>query len=135
MNDLPVFPGSRAARERAASAADGSLTLQRCRDCGLLQYPCREVCAGCLSGNMEWSRVDAAGTVIASARLHASLHPYFRERTGRAICSVALDAGPRVIAHDADGSLAGGDRVEVTDHVVDGSTDSGHCVLIARRRD
>lgn len=130
MTDLPPFESSRLARERAAEAAPGELTLQRCRDCGEYQYPVRELCQYCLSAALHWCRASGSGTAIATARVHASMHQFFREHAPWRICSVALEAGPRVIAHASDGAIESGTRVEVSDVSV-GPT---HCVLVARIR-
>lgn len=128
MSDLPEFAGSRLARERAAEVTDGALTLQRCVACGGVQYPFRELCGNCLSDELRWSPVERSGVVIATAAIHASLHDYFREHAPWQICSVALDAGPRVIAHARGEAIESGDEVEVSDERVS----STHCVLVAR---
>jgi hypothetical protein len=128
MSVLPAFEGSRLARERAAQAENGQLTLQRCRDCGKTQYPFRELCQDCLSDGLRWSRTSRSGVVIAAVRVHASLHPFFREHAPWQICSVALDAGPRVIAHARNGAMEPGFPVEVFDERVG----TAHCILIAR---
>lgn len=130
MSELPEFASSRLARERAAAAMDGELTLQRCRNCSKTQYPCREVCQYCLSDGLEWTRVDRSGIVLATARVHASLHPYFRERAPWQICSVVLDAGPRVIAHAQSETIESGDAVQVFDERIG----AAHCVLIAESK-
>jgi uncharacterized OB-fold protein len=130
MSAFPEFDVSRLARERAAQAENGQLTLQRCTDCGIIQYPFRELCQYCLSDGLRWSRISRSGVVIAAVRVHASLHPFFREHTPWQICSVALDAGPRVIAHARDGTMESGLNVEVFDECVG----TAHCILIARNK-
>jgi len=127
MSDLPEFDGSRLARERAAQAVNGELTLQRCTVCGKVQYPSRELCQYCLCGDLIWSRVARTGIVLATVRVQTSMHPFFREHAPWPICSVALDAGPRVIAHARGGAIESGVRVEVADERVS----AAHCVLIA----
>ncbi|MEX2126129.1 MAG: zinc ribbon domain-containing protein [Woeseia sp.] len=130
MNELPEFEASRLARERAAQAVTGELTLQRCPDCGKIQYPFRELCEHCLSDGLYWSRVERNGMVIEAVRVHASMHPFFRDHAPWEICSVALDAGPRVIAHCRDAGIESGVQVVVSDEHVG----PAHCVLVARIR-
>jgi hypothetical protein len=45
-----------------------------------------------------------------------------------AFCSVALDVGPRVIAHAKDGEIASGSRVTVVDECIS----PAHSVLVAK---
>lgn len=130
MIDLPTFEGSRPAQERATEITPGELTLQRCGNCGEYQYPAREICQYCLSADLQWRRVSGAGTAIAAVPVHASMHPFFSEHAPWRICWVALEAGPRVIAHAGDGAIGPGTGVEVSDVQV-GPT---HCVLVAKIR-
>jgi uncharacterized OB-fold protein len=129
MFEIPEVETTGLARERASHARDGALTLQVCNVCGLVQYPSRSVCRDCLSAALTWSAVPAAGRVIASAVVHASLHPKFREQGPWRICSVVLDAGPRVLAFSAGDVLRPGDAVGIQDHKVD----EEHRVLVAKR--
>ena len=115
MLEVPEFESTRLARERARHSSDGVLTLQVCNECGRVEYPSRSVCSGCLSAALSWSQVPAAGRVIATAVVHASLHPRFREQGPWRICSVVLDAGPRVLAYVADDAIRPGDAVEIHD--------------------
>ncbi|HEX2140266.1 MAG TPA: zinc ribbon domain-containing protein [Woeseiaceae bacterium] len=126
---FPEFETTSAHREHAAHARDGRLTLQTCGDCGAVQYPSRDVCRQCLSGELSWSEVPPGGRVISSGIVHASLHQDFRERAPWRICSVLLDAGPVVIAHVPDDDVTAGDIVDVHDRIV-GALRS---VLIATR--
>lgn len=128
MKALPRFEQTRLAGEHAAAMTEGQLTLQRCRHCGALQYPYRELCGGCLADALRWQTVDGRGTVIAAVRVHASMQAFFRDNAPWHVCSVALDAGPRVIAHAADGEPGAGSRVIVADERV-GPSDS---VLVVR---
>lgn len=128
MLDLPEFETTDISRERARHASEGALTLQVCGKCGLVQYPSRSVCKDCLSAALSWSSVPAAGRVIAVAVVHASLHPQFREQGPWRICSVVLDAGPRMLAFVADDAIRPGDAIEMRDQPVG----EERCVLIAK---
>jgi uncharacterized OB-fold protein len=126
---VPAFPTTVRSRERALAAQDGRLTLQVCRDCGRAQYPSGDVCRHCLSGELAWSVKRGTGKVLATAVVHASLDPSFRERGPWRICSVLLDTGPRVIAFAADAAITAGDAVEVHDRHIDPE----RCILMAAR--
>jgi len=130
MPEYPEFETTSLSRERAGQASDDALTLQVCKVCDITHYPSRDVCRNCLSGELSWSAVPTAGQVLAVAVVHASLHPSFRERGPWRICSVALDAGPRVLAHAADDAIQSGDAVDVRDRQIG----EMQYVLIARPR-
>jgi uncharacterized OB-fold protein len=130
MTALPRFEQTRLALEHAGVVTEGRLTLQQCRNCGALQYPYRELCGDCLADALQWTKVDGRGTLIAAVRIHASMHTFFRDNAPWCICSVTLDAGPRVIAHVMDGEIGSGSHVTVIDERI-GPSDS---VLVARRK-
>lgn len=118
-----------AARRMAADAAQGRFRLPVCPDCGGVHYPAREVCAACLCAALEWRDVDPGGTVLAVAALRRSRQAYFRERLPWTIGTVALDAGPVVLANfPARHDLAAGDRVILENRVAEG----GYAALFAR---
>lgn len=77
----------------------GPLELQVCGNCAVVQYPDREVCRNCLSGELEWQVVDGAGELLSWTRLHASLEPWFQQRLPWIVVSVRLRCGPVVLAH------------------------------------
>jgi uncharacterized OB-fold protein len=129
MREVPAFPTTARSRERAVAAKDGTLTLQVCGDCGRSQYPSGDVCRHCLGGELTWSVTRGTGKVLATAVVHASLDPSFRERGPWRICSVQLDAGPRVIAFAADPAITAEDVVEVHDRHIDPE----RCILLATR--
>lgn len=125
---LPLFEQTPLAHEHAEVMTEGKLTLQRCRNCGALQYPHRQLCGECLADALQWRIVDDPGTVIAAVRVHASMHAFFQDNAPWCICSVTLDVGPRVIAHSVDGEIGSGTRVAVVDQRVSPS----YSVLVAR---
>lgn len=89
------------------------LALQRCADCGAIQYPPRELCAACLSGHLEWRMTDREpGEVLATTTLHHSHDVAFRPRLPLAIALVRLDCGPSIVCFAPD--AAPGQRVYIT---------------------
>lgn len=95
-------------------AATGRLALQRCADCGTVQYPPRELCVACLADRMEWRVTDAEdGEVLASTELHHSHEAAFRDALPLRVGLVRLDPGPTVVCFLAD-CCGAGTRVRVT---------------------
>jgi uncharacterized OB-fold protein len=98
MHELPPQARSSITATQPGSVS-GALQLQRCHDCGSVNYPARELCGACLGERMQWETVDGAGTLLASSLLHHSLAPFFRARLPWRIGSVKLAAGPVAIVH------------------------------------
>jgi NAD(P)-dependent dehydrogenase (short-subunit alcohol dehydrogenase family)/uncharacterized OB-fold protein len=96
---LPPAARSRVALGLTAAAAEGRFALQRCRDCGTVQYPPREACRECLSVRLAWGEQPAGGELLAATTLHHSNDLFFRERLPWRLGLVRLDCGPPVVAH------------------------------------
>ena len=109
---LPPSARSRAALGITAAAAQGRFVLQVCAACETVQYPPREICGACLGDELAWRPVPPEGTLLAATTIRISGDPYFRERMPWRTGTVAMDAGPIVIAH-VQASLAPGDRVRL----------------------
>jgi NAD(P)-dependent dehydrogenase (short-subunit alcohol dehydrogenase family)/uncharacterized OB-fold protein len=109
---LPLGPRSRAAHILTRAAAEGHFGLPGCDDCGAVHYPPRDCCPKCLSNRIDLKPVTAGGVVAAATTVHVATDTYFRERTPWRIATVALDAGPAVLAH-LHGDCSIGDRVEL----------------------
>jgi uncharacterized OB-fold protein len=92
-----------------AAAADGQLALQHCAACGAAQYPPRDICHVCLSGDLDWKVTDHAdATVLAATVLHHSFEPAQRAKLPVRIGLVQLRAGPSAVCFVPD-ALAGAD--------------------------
>jgi uncharacterized OB-fold protein len=89
-----------------------TIELQTCAECGYVQYPEREVCGRCLSSQIAPGAVEPRGHVVSWTLLHASSDPWVRERGPWRIGLIALDSGPVLYAHLAEG-LGVGQRVEI----------------------
>jgi uncharacterized OB-fold protein len=114
-------------QQMTESAARGKLAMQRCVECGTLQYPPRELCSTCLADHLEWRTTDAeGGEVLASSVLHHSHEAAFRGVLPLRVGLVRLNAGPIVICFLAAGCDAG-TRVRITA----GNDDAGRTVLTA----
>ena len=108
---LPPAARSRIALGLTAAAAEGRFALQKCRDCGALQYPPRESCQKCLSILLTWKAVKGEGELIADTTLHHSNDLFFRERLPWRLGLVKLDAGPTLVAHLHEAIRAAPSRV------------------------
>ncbi len=92
----------------AAYSAQGKLALQYCTACGATQYPPRELCVACLSDQLEWRVIDAAGgEVLASTVLHHSHERSFRDASPLRVGLVRLDLGATAVCFLAEGCDAG----------------------------
>jgi NAD(P)-dependent dehydrogenase (short-subunit alcohol dehydrogenase family)/uncharacterized OB-fold protein len=105
---LPPSARSRTALGVTVAAAWGRFALQVCEACHSVQYPPREVCRACLSAALVWRDLKRGGALIAETTVRISADPYFRERTPWRVGTVAMDAGPSVIAHLHEAVSVGG---------------------------
>ena len=96
---VPPSARSRAAYGLTAAAAVGRFELQVCERCESLQYPPRESCVNCLSGELVWREHSGRGVLIAATAVHHSTDDYFRGRTPWNIGLVRLDGDITAIAH------------------------------------
>jgi NAD(P)-dependent dehydrogenase (short-subunit alcohol dehydrogenase family)/uncharacterized OB-fold protein len=110
---IPPGSRSRTAHGLTAAAAEGRFALQVCSDCGLVIYPPRDACPGCLSARLPYQQVDTGGTVVVETTVRIAADPYFRERTPWRIGTVKLDAGPMLVVH-LHGDVTEGARVRIT---------------------
>jgi NAD(P)-dependent dehydrogenase (short-subunit alcohol dehydrogenase family)/uncharacterized OB-fold protein len=96
---IPPGVRSRTAHGLTAAAAQGRFALQVCSDCGLVIYPPRDACPGCLSARLPYQEVNAGGTLVVETTVRSAADQYFRERAPWRIGTVKLDAGPIVVVH------------------------------------
>lgn len=126
---LPLLPHggrSRTAHGLTAAAAEGRFALQICEDCAHVAYPPRDACPNCLSVRLPFRDVDPCGRLVVETTVRISTDPYFRERTPWRVGTVALDAGPMVVAH-LHGDAAEGAHVRLALRL----DKSGAAVMIA----
>ena len=94
---VPPSARSRVALGLTAAAARGIFALQRCEDCGAVQYPAREACVACLSARLRWRPVKGEGELLSETSIRHGQELYFRERAPWRIGLVRLDCGPSAI--------------------------------------
>jgi NAD(P)-dependent dehydrogenase (short-subunit alcohol dehydrogenase family)/uncharacterized OB-fold protein len=96
---LPPDRRSRVALGLVRAAAQGHLELQCCAACGAVQYPPREACVRCLSGELEWTAIRGDGELISETTLRHSQELFFRERAPRRLGLVRLSQGVSMVVH------------------------------------
>jgi NAD(P)-dependent dehydrogenase (short-subunit alcohol dehydrogenase family)/uncharacterized OB-fold protein len=96
---LPPSGRGRVALGLTAAAAIGRFELQKCAECGTVQYPPREACRSCLSARLEWKPEAGAATLLSETVLHHSNDLFFRERLPWRLGLAQLDSGPTVMVH------------------------------------
>jgi NAD(P)-dependent dehydrogenase (short-subunit alcohol dehydrogenase family)/uncharacterized OB-fold protein len=110
---LQPHPGrSRAAHGLTLAAAEGRFALPGCTACGRVHYPPRDACPFCLGDAIMATDVADGGKLLAETTIRAATDNYFRERAPWRIGTVALDAGPSMVAH-LHGDVAVGNRVRL----------------------
>jgi len=100
MNDAHPEPIVNADSEVYWSAAkEGRLVLQKCRDCGHLDFMPRHVCPKCWSEAKEWQDADGAGTVHSFSIVHRAPLPAFRDDVPYVVALIDLAEGPRMMTN------------------------------------
>ena len=97
-------------------AAQGKLLIQRCADCGHLQFYPHPACVACFSPDLGWQESAGAGEVYSYTAVRAPLDAVFKEEVPIYLVDVILAEGVRVLARLADadqGALEIGDPVTV----------------------
>ena len=102
-------------------AQKDKLVLQKCNDCGRLQYLPRPVCINCFSRNLGWQQSGGTGTIYSLTGIAVPRAPASRkqvEETGIPIiyAAIDLDEGVRVISEiigSKPDEVKLGDRVKV----------------------
>ncbi|HYF61104.1 MAG TPA: Zn-ribbon domain-containing OB-fold protein [Burkholderiaceae bacterium] len=76
--------------------AEGRLTTTRCRTCGRLGFPPRNLCRDCWGRDLEWATLSPRGTLYSFTRVHV-VPGAFRADAPYAIGLVDLADGPRLM--------------------------------------
>ena len=92
---------------------DSLLKFSKCNQCGLFQFPPRDLCSHCLSEAITWESVQPIGVVLADTRIHYSLEEELAETVPNHIGLIKLDIGPTVFANLQE-DLNKGDRVMIS---------------------
>lgn len=82
-----------------AAAQRRQLVVQRCKACGLLRFPAREVCSACWSRDAEWTPVSGRGELFSFYLMHQVYHPGFAAEVPYPVVVVALEEGPHLTSN------------------------------------
>jgi uncharacterized OB-fold protein len=119
---------SRAALQMTEAAAAGRFELQKCQQCGAVQYPPRDACHRCLSIDLQWTLQPGAGRLISETTLFHSHLPQFNDQLPLRIGLVQLQCGPIALAFLEKTVPSAPADVEVTTKI----DPRGYAVLVAR---
>jgi hypothetical protein len=100
----------------------GNFILQKCQDCGRLQFLPRPVCINCFSKNLGWQKSKGTGTVYSFTEVFVPVRPgprQYVEKSGVPIlfAAIDLDEGVRALSEIVDckpDEVQIGSRVQVT---------------------
>ncbi|MPZ76378.1 MAG: hypothetical protein GEU77_07620 [Deltaproteobacteria bacterium] len=98
------------------AAAAGKLVLQKCRDCGKVQFFPRVACVDCFSGALDWVEAKGAGKIHSFTWVRVPRNPAFKEDAPICYINVMLDEGVIVesrLVGDSKDKVKMGDRVRV----------------------
>jgi uncharacterized OB-fold protein len=76
-----------------------ALVVQRCRGCGALRFPARDICSRCLARESEWAPVSGRGRLFSFAVMHQVYHPGFADAVPYAVVVVELEEGARLVSN------------------------------------
>ncbi len=74
-------------------ATAGKLLLQKCKECGKLQFFPRPACVGCFSGDLEWVAASGKGKVHSFTWVRVPRNPAFKEEVPICYANIVLDEG------------------------------------------
>lgn len=77
----------------------GEFLLQRCRECGCVQYHYRAICANCWSAEVEDLPAAGTGTVWTFSVVLRGRGAGLEERIPFVVAVIALDEGVKVLAN------------------------------------
>lgn len=102
------------------AAAEGTLLVRECRDCGLVYHYPRSLCPDCFSEHVEWREASGRGEVYSFSTAR-TMSGWPEDDLPLVLAYVELEEGPRVMTNvDTDPSAVEiGTRVEVEFRDVD----------------
>jgi uncharacterized protein len=74
----------------------GRLLSTRCKQCGQLSFPPRNLCRSCWSNSLDWVEIGSIGKLYSFTRIHVAPQA-FRAEAPYAIGMVDIDQGPRLM--------------------------------------
>tara|TARA_R110000787_G_scaffold71920_17_gene160206 strand:+ start:80 stop:505 length:426 start_codon:yes stop_codon:yes gene_type:complete len=86
------------------AARDGKLVMQRCNNCGTVNFPAKPWCVACGSRDIPWTDMKPTGTVYSYtvSRVVAMNYPDWASELPMVLCLVDVDDGARLYAQLTD---------------------------------
>jgi len=86
------------------AARDGKLVMQKCDNCGTVNFPAKPWCVSCGSRDLEWAEMKLTGTVYSFtiSRSVAMNYPDWEAELPIVLCLVDVDDGARMYAQLTD---------------------------------
>ena len=78
------------------------LLIQKCNDCGNIQFYPRSLCVSCLSENTEWIKANGRGKIYSFTIAHRPARPAFSDDVPYNIAIVELEEGVRLTSNIVD---------------------------------
>jgi len=75
------------------------LIIQRCKDCGHVQFYPRVVCTKCWSDSLEWIETAGKGVIYSFTVVQRAPSPGFRPDVPYVIAIIDLDEGVRLMSN------------------------------------
>ena len=75
------------------------LLIQKCRDCGKLQFYPRGLCTACMSTNLDWVRSSGRGTVYSFTTVYRPPSPAFTPDVPYVIAIIEMEEGVRMMGN------------------------------------
>jgi len=86
---------------------DEKFLLQKCRECGRLQYLPRPVCVDCFSMDLDWQESEGTGKIYSFTHVFAPVRPGPRKQVSETgvpiiLAAIDLDEGVRAMSEIVD---------------------------------
>jgi uncharacterized OB-fold protein len=75
---------------------EGKLMAGRCKKCGKMHFPPRQLCDKCLSREFEWTQMPTQGRLLTYTIIHIA-PTQFQAMAPYAMGIIELDNGPRIL--------------------------------------
>lgn len=82
-----------------SAGLQGSLRLQKCRECAHIRFPLDPICPRCLSAEHEWAPLSGRGRVQTFIRFQRAYDPSWESRVPYVVALIELDEGPVMISN------------------------------------
>lgn len=109
---MRIIPGTTELTEPFwRAAADGTLSVRRCEDCGALQHPPMPRCASCHGESLEWVAISPTASVYAYTVVYHPAHYALADKVPYVLAMVETEDGLKfvtdVVDCDPDGVVIG----------------------------